>query len=106
MSVKKHSFQNKDAAWLRKIEENFNKKGEDKTVIDYFKRQEVAKRIKQTGIKVRQIVKAKLADDLRVFEYTIIKIDQRAGIVTLKNERGTIRKLRVSDKLFGGEGKK
>lgn len=103
MTIKKHAGAagNIHAAWLHKTEEDFNKEGEKKEVTDYFKRQQILARLKTTGLKIRQEVKAKLGDDLRAFLYVITKIDKQEGVVTLKNERGTIRKVTIFDALFG-----
>ena len=51
------------------------------------------------------VFKAKLEDDLRAFEYAVQKIGKQTGEVFLKNERGTVRKLSVFDKLFGPDAK-
>ena len=65
------------------------------------RRAEISKRIKSAGIKLKNIYKAKLGDDMRTFEYIVIKIDRISGEVSLKNERATVRKVHVLDKLFG-----
>ncbi len=71
----------------------------------YNKRQQIAARIKQTGLKIKMTVKTKFKDDLKAFEYAVQKIDRLSGEVFLKNERGTVRKLSVFDKLFGPDAK-
>ena len=74
---------------------------ENQKDVDYNKRQQIFARVKQTKLKPKMVVKAKLADDLRVFEYEVQKIGKQSGEVYLKNERGTVRKLSVFDKLLG-----
>lgn len=113
MSVKSHAKKsgNVAASWLKKREEIVNKKGENKTVVDYFERQteaarknngigNITARIKETGLKLKNTIKTKLADDEKTTEYTITNIDKRSGIVTLKNERGTVRKVSMFDSVF------
>lgn len=87
--------------WIQKREENFRRNQEGDKDIEYNKRQEISKRIKSAGIKLKNIYKAKLGDDMRAFEYVVIKIDRISGEVSLKNERATVRKVHVLDKLFG-----
>jgi hypothetical protein len=90
-----------NARWLQKRGENFRHEQEDDKDIEYAKRQKIAARIKEAGIKLKNIYKAKLGDDLRAFEYEVKKVDRISGEVTLKNEKATIRKVHVLDKLFG-----
>ena len=87
--------------WLSKRESISRRNQEDEKDESYNKRQQIFARIKQTGLKPKMIFKAKLADDLRMFEYAVQKIGKEFGEVFLKNERGTVRKLSVFDKLFG-----
>lgn len=87
--------------WLSKRESAGRRNQEDEKDEAYNKRQQIFARIKQTGLKPKMVFKAKLGDDLRVFEYSVQKINKQAGEVYLKNERGTVRKLSVFDKLFG-----
>lgn len=112
MSVKSHAKKsgNVAASWLKKREEVSRKKIEDKTVVDYFERQteegrkngigNITARLKETGLKLKNTVKAKLVDDEKTTEYTVINIDKRGGIITLKNERGTVRKVSMFDSVF------
>lgn len=87
--------------WLSKRESLGRRNQEDEKDESYNKRQQIFARIKQIGLKPKMIFKAKLVDDLRAFEYGVQKIDQQSGEVFLKNERNTVRKLSVFDKLFG-----
>jgi len=90
-----------NSRWAERRAENFRQNQEDDKDIEYNKRQEISKRIKSAGIKLKNIYKAKLGDDMRAFEYTVIKIDRISGEVSLKNEHATIRKVHVLDGLFG-----
>jgi len=90
-----------NSRWLQKRGENFRREQEAGKDIEYAKRQKIAERIKSASIKLKNTYKAKLGDDLRVFEYKIVKIDRISGEVSLKNERATVRKVHVLDKLFG-----
>ena len=92
---------NPDSRWLSKRESIGRKNQEDQKDVDYNKRQQIFARVKQTDLKIKMIYKAKLKDDLRAFEYTVQKIDRQSGAVFLKNQRGTVRKFSVFDKLFG-----
>lgn len=87
--------------WLSKRESVGRRNQEDEKDELYNKRLQIFARVKQTKLKPKMIFKAKLADDLRAFEYTVQKISKESGEVFLKNERGTVRKLSVFDKLFG-----
>lgn len=90
-----------NSRWIQKREDNFRRKQEDDKDIEYNKRLQIAERIKTAGIKLRNIYRAKMGEDMRIFAYAVIKIDRRTGEVSLKNERGTVRKVHVLDKLFG-----
>ncbi len=94
-----------DSRWLGKKESAFRQNQEDEKDVDYNKRLQISARITQTGLKPKMMFKAKLADDLRAFEYTVQKIGRQSGEVFLKNEKNTVRKLSVFDKLFGPEAK-
>ncbi|HSR89281.1 MAG TPA: hypothetical protein VLK22_02670 [Candidatus Udaeobacter sp.] len=87
--------------WLSKRESIGRQNQEDQKDVDFNKRQQISARIKQTGLKPKMIIKAKLEDDMRAFEYVVQKIGKESGEVFLKNERNTVRKLSVFDKLFG-----
>lgn len=101
MSIKKRSsVAKRDSAWQKRRADAFGKVADGLVDIANAKKQRVAERIKTAGIKIKNTYKAKLGDDLRVFEYTIIKIDRFEGEVWLKSERGTVRKLRVSNEIF------
>lgn len=91
--------------WLNKRAAAGRQNQEDEKDELFNKRQQIAARIKQAGIKLKMIVKTKFADDLRAFEYVVQKIDRLSGEVFLKNERGTVRKISVFDKLFGPDAK-
>ncbi len=94
-----------DSRWLSKRESIGRQDQEDQKDVDYNKRQQISARITQTELKPKMVFKAKLADDLRMFEYVVQKIGKQSGEVYLKNERGTVRKLSVFDKLFGPDAK-
>ncbi len=111
MSIKNHaSSGNVHASWLKKREEVANKQGEKKVVSDYFDRQKkasrlngvgnVSERLKMTQLKLKDTIKAKLADDVYVGLYIVTKIEKHTGVVTLKNERGTVRKVSLFDTVF------
>jgi len=100
MSIKKRSAQ-KDSAWQRQRSNSFIEMCEDAKDIANVKKRKIAERIKSAGINLRAIYKAKLGDDMRAFEYAVVKIDRFTGDVYLKNERGTTRKIRVFDEIFG-----
>lgn len=89
------------AGWAAKRVSAGRQDQEDQKDVDFNKRQQIFARIKQTKLKPKMVFKAKLADDLRVFEYEVQKIDRQSGEVWLKNKRNTVRKLSVFDKLFG-----
>lgn len=100
--MSKNSAQaNPVAGWLAKKAAAFSQDHEREKDEAYNKRLQISARIKEAGIKPKMTVKAKLADDLRAFEYVVQKIDKESGEVVLKNERATVRKLSVFDKLFG-----
>lgn len=94
-----------DSRWLGKKESAFRSNQEDEKDEAYNKRLQISARIKQVGLKPKMIFKAKLVDDLRAFEYSVQKIGRQTGEVFLKNEKNTVRKLSVFDKLFGPEAK-
>lgn len=93
------------AKWLSKRTSVGRRNQEDEKDESYNKRLQISDRIKQTGLKPKMVVKAKLGDDLRAFAYTVQKIGRQTGEVFLKNENKTTRKLSVFDKLFGPEAK-
>jgi acyl CoA:acetate/3-ketoacid CoA transferase alpha subunit len=102
MSLKKHGRKvNKDSSWQRRRADAFGKVTDGLIDVANAKKQKIADRIKSAGIKLKNVYKAKLGDDMRAFEYAVTKIDRFEGEVYLKNERNTIRKIRVFDKLFG-----
>lgn len=102
MPLKKHGRKaNKDSSWQRRRADAFGKVNDGLIDVANAKKQKIADRIKSAGIKLKNIYRAKLGDDLRVLEYTVTKIDRFEGEIYLKNERNTIRKIRASDKLFG-----
>lgn len=87
--------------WIAKRASASRQDQEDQKDVDFNKRQQIFVRVKQMQLKPKMIFKAKLADDLRAFEYEVQKIDRQSGEVYLKNERNTTRKLSVFHKLFG-----
>lgn len=87
--------------WLGKKVSSTRQNQENEKDELYNRRLQIATRIKQASLKPKMFFKANLEDDLRVFEYVVQKIDRLSGEVFLKNERGTVRKLSVFDKLFG-----
>ena len=91
---------------MQKREENFRHEQEDNKDKEYSHRQQIAERIKTAEIKPKKVYKAKLEDDMQVYEYAVIKVDRQNGEVSLKNEKGTVRKLGVLDKLFGDHKEK
>ena len=102
MSIKQHrKTGNKDSAWQQRRVDAFGKVADGLIDVANAQKQKIADRIKSAGIKLKNVYKAKLGDDMRAFEYVVTKIDRFEGEVYLKNERNTIRKIRVFDKLFG-----
>lgn len=102
MSVKNHSRGgNSDRSWQKRRADAFGKVSDGLIDVANTMKQKIADRVKTVGIKLGKPYKAKLADDLRAFEYKVEKIDRLVGDVWLKSERGTIRKLRVFDQIFG-----
>ncbi len=101
MSKKTAAIVTPDSRWLSKRESIGRQDQEDQEDVDYNKRQQISARITQAKLKPKMVFKAKLEDDLRIFEYIVQKIGRQSGEVFLKNERGTVRKLSVFDKLFG-----
>ena len=102
MSIKQRSKTgNKDSSWQRRRVDAFGKVADGLIDVANAKKQKIADRIKSADIKLKNVYKVKLGDDLRAFEYMVTKIDRFEGEVYLKNERNTIRKIRVFDKLFG-----
>ncbi len=112
MSVKQHgnTSGNVHASWLKKREESASKDNENKKVAKYFDRQKqmsghggignITARLKETKFKMKSEIKAKLVDDAHVTKYVVTAIDKHVGIVTLKNDHGTVRKVSVFDKIF------
>lgn len=90
-----------NARWIQKRGENFRHEQEDNKDKEYNHRQQIAERIKTAEIKPKKIYKAKLEDDMRAYEYVVVKVDRQSGEVSLKNEKGTVRNLNVLDGLFG-----
>lgn len=105
MSKKSAAFVSPDSRWLSKRESLGRQDREDQKDVDYNKRQQIALRIKEAKLKPKMIFKAKLEDDLRMFEYVVQKVGKQSGEVFLKNEKNTVRKLSVFDKLFGPDPK-
>ena len=101
MSKKSSTPVSPDSRWIAKRESIGRQDQEDQKDVDYNKRQQILARIKQTELKPKMVFKAKLEDDLRAFEYVVQKIGKQSGEVFLKNEKNTVRKLSVFDKLFG-----
>ena len=101
MSKKPATLISADVRWIGKRESASRRNQEDEKDEAYNKRLQIAARVKQTKLKPKMVFKAKLADDLREFKYAVQKIDRQTGEVFLKNERGTMRKVSVFDKLFG-----
>ena len=102
MPVKKSVAKvNAASRWLSRKQESFAHEAEAKKDTEQLERVEISARIKSAEIKPGKIYKAKLADDMRMFEYKVTKIDRQSGQVYLQNERKTIRKIHVNDKLFG-----
>lgn len=102
MSVKKHSRGgNSDRSWQKRRADAFGKVSDGLVDVANTMKQKIADRVKTAGIKLGRIYKAKLADDLRAFEYGVEKIDRVTGDIWVKSERGTTRKLRVFDQVFG-----
>lgn len=91
--------------WLAKRESVSRRNQEDEKDELYNKRLQIFVRIKQTGLKPKMVFKVKLDDDMRAFEYVVQKIGKESGEVFLKNEKNTVRKLSVFDKLFGPDAK-
>ncbi len=105
MSKKSATPVSPDSRWLGKKESASRRNQENEKDELYNKRQQIFSRITQTALKPKMVFKAKLEDDLRAFEYAVQKIGKQTGEVFLKNERGTVRKLSVFDKLFGPDAK-
>ena len=102
MSIKQHrKTANKDSAWQKRRADAFGKVSDGLVDVANEMKQKIADRIKSAGIKLKNVYKAKLGEDMRAFEYIVTKIDRFEGEVYLKNERNTVRKVRVFDKLFG-----
>ncbi len=105
MSKKSATPVNVDSRWLGKRESIGRQNQEDEKDVAYNKRLQISDRIKQTELKPKMVFKAKLGDDLRAFAYVVQKIGKESGEVFLKNEKNTVRKLSVFDKLFGPDAK-
>lgn len=102
MSVKKHSRGgNADRSWQKRRADAFGKVSDGLVDVANAKKQKISDRLKAVGLKEKKVYKVKLGDDLRIFEYTVTKIDRLQGDVWLKSERGTVRKARVFDAIFG-----
>jgi len=102
MSIRQRSKAgNKDSAWQKRRADAFGKVNDGLVDVANAMKQKISDRLKATGLKEKMVYKAKLGDDLRMFEYTVTKIDRLGGDVWLKSERGKVRKIRVFDKLFG-----
>jgi len=102
MPIKKHgSTANRDSSWQKRRADAFGKVSDGLIDVANAEKQKISDRLKATGLKERKSYKAKLGDDLRPFEYTVTKIDRLEGDVWLKSERGTVRKARVFDAVFG-----
>ncbi|PIT88416.1 MAG: hypothetical protein COU29_01350 [Candidatus Magasanikbacteria bacterium CG10_big_fil_rev_8_21_14_0_10_36_32] len=104
MAVKKYSRPaSRDSSWQERRAGAFSKVGEGLVDIAYEKRLKINDRIKLSGLKPKMVYRVKIGDDLRVFIYQVTKIDKQEGIVYLKNEKGTVRKVGVFDKIFGSK---
>jgi len=102
MTLKTHGQSaNKDSSWQKRRADAFGKVSDGLVDVANAKKQKISDRLKATGLKEKKVYRAKLGDDLRPFEYTVIKIDRLEGDVWLKSERGTTRKARVFDEIFG-----
>ncbi len=102
MAIKKYGQSaNKDSSWQERRAGAFSKVSEGLVDVAYEKRLKIAERVKTAGIKPKAIYRVKLVDDLKIFAYQVTKIDKQDGIVYLKNEKGTVRKVGVFDKMFG-----
>lgn len=102
MTLKKHAGQGRsDSGWQKQRADAFVNFSDGLKDIRNNKKQKISERIKSAGIKLKNIYKAKLGDDLRAFEYAVEKIDRLEGDVWLRSERGKIRKARVFDVIFG-----
>jgi len=104
MSLQNRSNQRKtntDAIWQAKVETAFSKEQEHEADANFYERELVARRIKEIGIKPKAVFKGKLVDDDKTKEYGVVKVDNRSGEVTLKNNQGTVRKINALDKFFG-----
>lgn len=107
MAVKKYSRPaSRDSSWQKRRADAFGKVSEGLVDIAYEKRLKIAERVKSAGIKPKAVYRVKLGEDLRVFAYQVIKTDKQDGIVYLKNEKGTVRKVGVFNKIFGAKLKK
>lgn len=87
--------------WLKRKQESFSREMESEKDTNQLERVEISARIKTAEIKPGKIYKAKLGEDMKMFEYKVNKIDRQSGQVYLQNERKTVRKIHVNDKLFG-----
>jgi hypothetical protein len=105
MSKKSTQSVSPDSRWIAKRESASRRNQEDEKDEAYNKRLQIYARVEQTKLKPKMVFKAKLADDLRAFEYEVQKIDRQSGEVYLKNEKNTVCKLSVFDKLFGPDAK-
>ncbi len=102
MSIKKHlRAGNKDSSWQKRRADAFGKVSEGLKDLANEKKQKISDRLKNTGLKEKMVYKAKLGDDLRMFEYIVTKIDRLEGSVWLKSKNGKVRKARVFDVIFG-----
>lgn len=102
MSVKKHSRGgNRDSSWQKRRADAFGKVNDGLVDVANAKKQKISDRLNVAGLKEKKVYKAKLGDDMRMFEYTVTKIDRLNGDVWLKSERGKVRKARVFDAIFG-----
>lgn len=102
MAIKKHAGRGRrDIDWQKRRADAFGKVSDGLVDVANAKKQKISDRLKATGLKEKKVYRAKLGDDLRPFEYTVVKIDRLEGDVWLKSERGTTRKVRVYDEIFG-----
>lgn len=102
MTIKKHAGRGRrDISWQKQRADAFTDYHDKEIDIRNNKKQMVRDRIKLAGIKLKNIYKVKLGDDLRAFEYEVLKIDRLEGDVWLKSKRSKIRKVRVFNELFG-----
>lgn len=107
MSLKTHArVGGADRAWQSHKQTSFITAADNARDIADAQKKQISDRIKTTGVAPGKVYKAKLGDDLRAFKYKVTRVDRPQGVVYLKNEHATVRKLRVFDPVFGTVAKK